>query len=111
MMIFKARASRQVSIFFPFLPFQQTINSSRYDYQLARLSRPILDYDTTWQSTVEIIWNTKDTFNFTQIYNYTKKKLTMADQLTEEQIAEFKEAFSLFDKDGDGELTCGIHSD
>ena len=27
---------------------------------------------------------------------------TMADQLTEEQIAEFKEAFSLFDKDGDG---------
>ena len=26
-----------------------------------------------------------------------------ADQLTEEQIAEFKEAFSLFDKDGDGE--------
>ena len=28
----------------------------------------------------------------------------MADQLTEEQIAEFKEAFSLFDKDGDGEL-------
>ena len=29
----------------------------------------------------------------------------MADQLTEEQIAEFKEAFSLFDKDGDGEST------
>ena len=28
----------------------------------------------------------------------------MADQLTEEQIAEFKEAFSLFDKDGDGKL-------
>lgn len=27
----------------------------------------------------------------------------MAEQLTEEQIAEFKEAFSLFDKDGDGE--------
>ena len=26
----------------------------------------------------------------------------MADTLTEEQIAEFKEAFSLFDKDGDG---------
>jgi type II secretory pathway predicted ATPase ExeA len=30
-------------------------------------------------------------------------KAIMADQLTEEQIAEFKEAFSLFDKDGDGE--------
>lgn len=26
----------------------------------------------------------------------------MAEQLSEEQIAEFKEAFSLFDKDGDG---------
>jgi hypothetical protein len=26
----------------------------------------------------------------------------MTEQLTEEQIAEFKEAFSLFDKDGDG---------
>ncbi|KAF7036290.1 hypothetical protein CFC21_047001, partial [Triticum aestivum] len=25
----------------------------------------------------------------------------MADQLTDDQIAEFKEAFSLFDKDGD----------
>uniref|UniRef100_A0A8I5U8H9 Calmodulin 3 n=1 Tax=Pongo abelii TaxID=9601 RepID=A0A8I5U8H9_PONAB len=31
--------------------------------------------------------------------------LAMADQLTEEQIAEFKEAFSLFDKDGDGTIT------
>jgi len=28
----------------------------------------------------------------------------MVEQLTEEQIAEFKEAFSLFDKDGDGEF-------
>uniref|UniRef100_A0A1A9UW97 EF-hand domain-containing protein n=1 Tax=Glossina austeni TaxID=7395 RepID=A0A1A9UW97_GLOAU len=31
--------------------------------------------------------------------------ILMADQLTEEQIAEFKEAFSLFDKDGDGTIT------
>ncbi|TFK07491.1 Calmodulin [Platysternon megacephalum] len=31
----------------------------------------------------------------------------MAGQLTEEQIAEFKEAFSLFDKDGDGTITTG----
>jgi calmodulin len=29
----------------------------------------------------------------------------MADQLSNEQIAEFKEAFSLFDKDGDGSIT------
>lgn len=32
----------------------------------------------------------------------------MADQLTEEQIAEFKEAFSLFDKDGDGEYRPSV---
>merc|ERR1712003_43207 len=30
---------------------------------------------------------------------------TMAEQLTDEQIAEFKEAFALFDKDGDGTIT------
>ena len=30
---------------------------------------------------------------------------SQADNLTEEQIAEFKEAFSLFDKDGDGTIT------
>uniref|UniRef100_A0A0E0GQE2 Calmodulin-like protein 1 n=1 Tax=Oryza nivara TaxID=4536 RepID=A0A0E0GQE2_ORYNI len=29
----------------------------------------------------------------------------MADQLSEEQIVEFREAFSLFDKDGDGSIT------
>ena len=29
----------------------------------------------------------------------------MAEQLTEDQISEFKEAFSLFDKDGDGTIT------
>jgi calmodulin len=29
----------------------------------------------------------------------------MADQLTEEQTAEFKEAFALFDKDGDGTIS------
>ena len=28
----------------------------------------------------------------------------MADQLTDDQISEFKEAFSLFDKDGDGPI-------
>ena len=28
----------------------------------------------------------------------------MADQLTDDQISEFKEAFSLFDKDGDGSI-------
>jgi hypothetical protein len=33
-----------------------------------------------------------------------RKEKTMADQLTDDQISEFKEAFSLFDKDGDGML-------
>lgn len=32
----------------------------------------------------------------------------MADQLTDDQIAEFKEAFSLFDKDGDGMIPFEI---
>ncbi|KAI0876559.1 calmodulin [Hypoxylon argillaceum] len=31
--------------------------------------------------------------------------LLLADSLTEEQVSEFKEAFSLFDKDGDGQIT------
>ena len=30
-----------------------------------------------------------------------------AEKMTEEQIAEFKEAFSLFDKDGNGSITTG----
>jgi calmodulin len=34
----------------------------------------------------------------------------MADQLTEEQIAEFKEAFALFDKDGDGSITTKVRT-
>lgn len=32
----------------------------------------------------------------------------MADQLTDEQISEFKEAFSLFDKDGDGLFSLSL---
>ena len=35
----------------------------------------------------------------------TNKSIMGDEQLTEEQIAEFKEAFSLFDKDGDGTIT------
>ena len=37
-----------------------------------------------------------------------KRRKTMADQLTDDQISEFKEAFSLFDKDGDGLLFSQI---
>ena len=32
----------------------------------------------------------------------------MADQLTDDQISEFKEAFSLFDKDGDGNIPLSL---
>ncbi|KAK5797983.1 hypothetical protein VI817_004274 [Penicillium citrinum] len=31
--------------------------------------------------------------------------VNVADSLTEEQVSEYKEAFSLFDKDGDGQIT------
>jgi len=34
-----------------------------------------------------------------------KKTKKMTNQLSEEQLSEFKEAFSLFDKDGDGNIT------
>jgi calmodulin len=34
----------------------------------------------------------------------------MADQLTDDQISEFKEAFSLFDKDGDGSSLSDLSS-
>jgi len=34
----------------------------------------------------------------------------MADQLNEEQIAEFKEAFALFDKNGDGSITTKVQN-
>merc|ERR1712017_32397 len=37
--------------------------------------------------------------------NQTNKTMGDDAQLTDEQIAEFKEAFSLFDKDGDGTVT------
>ncbi|XP_006874155.1 PREDICTED: calmodulin-like [Chrysochloris asiatica] len=33
---------------------------------------------------------------------------TIADQLTEKQISELKEAFPLFDKDGDGTVTINV---
>ena len=49
------------------------------------------------------------TFSLLKLYNEIVKTnfgyFFQADQLTEEQIAEFKEAFSLFDKDGDGTIT------
>ena len=35
----------------------------------------------------------------------------MTSDLTEEQVMEFREAFSLFDKDGDGKITTKVCSD
>ena len=43
---------------------------------------------------VKVAWHSSNKINF--------QTITMADQLTEEQTAEFREAFALFDKDGDG---------
>jgi hypothetical protein len=48
--------------------------------------------------------NLRERDSQTSVYSSFYPLFNMADQLTEEQIAEFKEAFSLFDKDGDGEL-------
>lgn len=49
------------------------------------------------------------TFVFFSFFFYAERRkfifLITFSQLTEEQIAEFKEAFSLFDKDGDGTIT------
>ena len=39
------------------------------------------------------------------IYNLMAQKEKKRAELTDEQIAEFKEAFGLFDKDGDGTMT------
>ncbi len=39
------------------------------------------------------------------VFNF---EANMADQLNEEQIAEFKEAFALFDKNGDGSITTKV---
>jgi Ca2+-binding EF-hand superfamily protein len=36
--------------------------------------------------------------------------MSAAEELTEEQIAEFKDAFELFDKDGDGTITTKVRS-
>merc|ERR1712224_1128057 len=48
-------------------------------------------------------------YTHSSLYRHTKNPyksiITMADSLTEEQVSEFKEAFSLFDKDGDGQIT------
>jgi fructose/tagatose bisphosphate aldolase len=48
--------------------------------------------------------NSKHTF-CTLLTSTFYSLVAQADQLTEEQIAEYKEAFSLFDKSGDGTIT------
>ncbi|KAI4368669.1 hypothetical protein MLD38_017202 [Melastoma candidum] len=52
----------------------------------------------------DIVWKTEEA-GATQAPERERKEEEMADQLTDDQISEFKEAFSLFDKDGDGCIT------
>lgn len=40
------------------------------------------------------------------IYTLLVRFVPQADQLTEEQISEYREAFQLFDRDGDGTITA-----
>ena len=58
----------------------------------------------TIQTELGISGTTKDEFQLKPLC-FSPFSPQQADQLTEEQIAEFKEAFSLFDKDGDGTIT------
>ncbi|XP_024056310.2 calmodulin-like protein 12 [Terrapene carolina triunguis] len=51
--------------------------------------------------------NYEEACNPSQLAAVSSLGTSMAGQLTEEQIVEFKEAFSLFDKDGDGTITTG----
>ena len=61
------------------------------------------------ENQIEENWVTRAITDSTVATKTVVKKIrqprNMADQLTEEQIAEFREAFSLFDKDGDGTIT------
>lgn len=52
-----------------------------------------------------LVWWILEGYCFVLNIFYIYVFVFQADQLTEEQIAEFKEAFSLFDKDGDGTIT------
>lgn len=71
-----------------------------------------------WRSILSCVYNTRARWssipyvklNFNKVIHLcvvviNNRFFFQADQLTEEQIAEFKEAFSLFDKDGDGTIT------
>nr|XP_028602731.1 calmodulin-like protein 1 isoform X2 [Podarcis muralis] len=49
--------------------------------------------------------NYEDSCNPTSVIFVRSKEEAMAEHLSEEQIAEFKEAFLIFDKDGDGAIT------
>lgn len=51
---------------------------------------------------VQALNNPDQFFPFLWILEPSSSSFKMADQLTDDQISEFKEAFSLFDKDGDG---------
>ncbi len=73
-------------------------------YQIISTLCLIYDIKVRWRN-----YEAKINSHLRRLYIYFKYNsysfFFQADQLTEEQIAEFKEAFSLFDKDGDGTIT------
>jgi hypothetical protein len=68
-----------------------------------RFTKSIVEDSNTRSFTIFIIIERKKKLKTKNRFIFSlSEKRTMADQLTDDQISEFKEAFSLFDKDGDG---------
>ncbi|KAL7198469.1 hypothetical protein ACSBR2_020874 [Camellia fascicularis] len=71
----------------------------------SRLSLCIYLYTYRFDNISHALSLTSFHFSLPFSLSLSQKTNTMADQLTDDQISEFKEAFSLFDKDGDGCIT------
>ncbi|KFY53599.1 hypothetical protein V496_07465 [Pseudogymnoascus sp. VKM F-4515 (FW-2607)] len=69
--------------------YQQQLGGTSAQSSLPQLSPPYFD----------------NLENITQHTSSLQLHHNIADALTEDQVSEFKEAFSLFDKDGDGQIT------
>ncbi|XP_003379560.1 calmodulin-1 [Trichinella spiralis] len=77
-----------------------------FHYYIFRIRRFSTRLDSTYTAArLNALTRDCSIYMYMYICNSRFFPMTPADQLTEEQIAEFKEAFSLFDKDGDGTIT------